>query len=109
MEKLFRYPLENLQHHWFNNLRKNLNKLHGSQYPVAQCSLFKFVHIESDLCTCQDMKHNEMVPTRDTEISLHIGAPCTSEAGGGAGHNSKFQPLQLALASHTKYVETNEI
>ena len=24
------------------NLRKKLNKLHGSQYPVAQCSLFKF-------------------------------------------------------------------
>ena len=27
---------------WSKNLRKKLNKLHGSQYPVAQCSLFKF-------------------------------------------------------------------
>ena len=42
VEKLFRWPSENLQHHWSNNLRKNLNKLCGSQYPVAQCSLFKF-------------------------------------------------------------------
>ena len=42
VEKLFRKLLENLQHHWSNNLRKNLNKVHGSQYPVAQCTLFKF-------------------------------------------------------------------
>ena len=27
-----------LQHHWSKNFFKNLNKLHGSQYPVAQCS-----------------------------------------------------------------------
>ena len=32
----------NLQHRWSKNLRKNLNKLHGSQYPVAQYSFFKF-------------------------------------------------------------------
>ena len=42
VEKLFRQPSENLQHRWSNNLRKNLNKLHGSQYPVTQYSLFKF-------------------------------------------------------------------
>ena len=42
VEKLFKQPWENLQHHWSNNLRKNINELCGSQYPVAQCSLFKF-------------------------------------------------------------------
>ena len=26
----------------FNTVGLNLNKLHGSQYPVAQCSIFKF-------------------------------------------------------------------
>ena len=34
--------MENLQHHWSNNLRKNLNKLHCATGYWLPCSLFKF-------------------------------------------------------------------
>ena len=34
--------MENLQHRWSNNLRKNLNKLHCATGYWLPCSLFKF-------------------------------------------------------------------
>ena len=42
VEKLFRQPLENLQHRWSNNLRKNLNKLCCATGYWLPHSLFKF-------------------------------------------------------------------
>ena len=42
-EEITQITLENLWHRWSKTLRKNVNKLIGSQYPFAQISFFTFL------------------------------------------------------------------